>query len=63
MTSKLTIREKQTQQLILQGYSNQGIADHLQLSINTVKTYVSKILQKTGSKNRVELITKQINKL
>lgn len=63
MSSKLTSREKQTQQLILSGLSNQGIADELQLSINTVKTHVSKVLLKTGFKNRVELITNKINKL
>ena len=63
MSSKLTIREQQTHQLILKGFSNQGIANELELSINTVKTHVSKVLQKTGSKNRIELITNQINKL
>jgi DNA-binding NarL/FixJ family response regulator len=62
MSSKLTSREKQTHQLILNGFSNQRIADELQLSINTVKTHVSKVLLKTGSKNRIELITNQINK-
>lgn len=57
MSIKFTARESQTNQLILKGYSNQKIADELHVSINTVKTHVSKVLQKAGAKNRIELIT------
>jgi len=63
MSSKLTKREVEIRGLVFKGFSNQEIASQLNLSIHTIKSHVSHVLQKTGSKSRVELITKQINNL
>ncbi|WP_208592171.1 response regulator transcription factor [Gracilibacillus suaedae] len=41
---------------LLEGYSNQQIADSLHLSIGTVKNYVSKVYRKLGASGRTEAI-------
>jgi DNA-binding CsgD family transcriptional regulator len=50
-------REQEVVPLILQGSSNQQIADTLFISPNTVKTHVRNIYAKLGVKNRVEFLT------
>lgn len=52
----LTKREREIAELILQGNSNPDIAKTLYISENTVKRHVNNIYQKTGVKNRYELI-------
>ncbi len=52
---KITEREKEIIQLILQGKQNQEIADTLFLSLNTVKTYITRIFKKLKLRNRNEL--------
>ena len=49
----LSQREFQVFQLIAAGESVSGIADRLKLSPNTVSTYRSRILEKTGAQNDV----------
>ena len=51
----LTLREKELLNLIVKGHSNQAIADYLCISINTVKTHVSRILSKLNVQSRSEL--------
>lgn len=51
----LTSREIMVLDLIVQGRSNQDIADTLFISEKTVKTHVTNILKKTGRQNRYEL--------
>lgn len=51
----LTLREKELLNLIVKGHSNQAIADYLCISINTVKTHVSRILGKLNVQSRSEL--------
>ncbi len=51
----LTSREIMVLDLIVQGRSNQDIADTLFISEKTVKTHVTNILKKTGHQNRYEL--------
>ena len=48
-------REREILQLICEGKTNKQIEDHLYISLSTVKEHVSKILKKTGVKNRVQL--------
>lgn len=48
--------------LICEGYDNQEIADELKVSVNTVKTHISHILQKTGFSNKIKLAIAVTNK-
>lgn len=52
----LSEREREVLSLVAQGYTNQQIADHLFLSVKTVETYKSRIMEKLGLHNRVELV-------
>jgi DNA-binding NarL/FixJ family response regulator len=52
--ASLTERERQIFALLGHGLSNQEIAGHLGLSENTVKHYMTPLLQKLGARNRVE---------
>lgn len=54
----LTNTEKDIATMVLSGYSNEEIADEKYITISTVKKHVSKILEKTDSKSRVEFICK-----
>jgi DNA-binding CsgD family transcriptional regulator len=51
-----TTREEEIIQLAVQGLSNNDIADKLFISVRTVESHLYKIFQKTGVKNRVQLI-------
>lgn len=52
----LTQRERQILALIALGLTNQEICDREWLSMATVKTHVSHLLAKTGSRDRVQLV-------
>jgi DNA-binding CsgD family transcriptional regulator len=54
MFGRLTPREQQIIELMGIGHSNQEIADHLGLSENTVKHYITPLLRKLGVRNRTE---------
>ena len=51
----LSDREYQVMRMIASGKTLKEIADELALSVKTVSTYKSRILDKTGMKNNVEL--------
>ena len=53
----LTNREYQILKLIVKGHSNSEVADHLFLSISTIKTHVSNLYSKMNVKNRFQAIT------
>jgi DNA-binding NarL/FixJ family response regulator len=53
--SQLTDREREVAHWIQQGYSNQQIAIHMQISLNTVRTHVSSILRKLSLENRTQI--------
>lgn len=55
--NRLTKREQEIIQLISEGLTNRGIAQRLQISMDTVKTYIHRILQKLGVKDRVQAVT------
>ncbi len=42
----LTTREREILQLIAEGMTNQGIADHLMLSVHTIRTHRSNLMEK-----------------
>lgn len=54
----LTQRELEITKLIMDGFTNQDIADKLFISIKTVKTHIYNVYQKLDIKNRTELIYK-----
>jgi len=52
----LSKREREVLGLVAQGYTNQQIADRLFLSVKTIETYKSRIMEKLNLRNRVELV-------
>lgn len=52
---QLTARERQVLELILTARSNREIAAELGLEERTVKTYVGRLMRKTGADNRIKL--------
>ncbi len=51
---ELTACEKRVLELIIEGKSNIEIAEHLYLSLSTIKTHVRNIFGKFGVNNRVQ---------
>ena len=54
----LSNRELEVLELMSQGYSNQEIADKIFVSLNTVKTHISKVYQKMGVQRRTQAVQK-----
>jgi DNA-binding CsgD family transcriptional regulator len=54
----LSEREREVLELLSQGLSNQEIADHLFVSLNTIKTHLSKIYQKMNVTSRTQALKK-----
>ncbi|NED91709.1 response regulator transcription factor [Streptomyces sp. SID11233] len=52
----LTGREREILTVIGQGWTNSEIAERLHLAESTVKTHVSRILAKTGARDRVQAV-------
>lgn len=57
---KLTAREQQVLQLIVQGCSNRDISEKLHLGISTVKTHVGQLLDKLGTRDRTQAAVQAI---
>lgn len=53
---RLTPREKNIFALLLLGFSNKEISTQLNLSTNTVKTYIKNLALKLGARSRVDII-------
>lgn len=58
--SALNIRERKILKLIVEGSSNQKIAEQLYLSLGTVKSYVRTIFNKLSVDDRVQAATKAV---
>ena len=56
----LTRREKETAALLVEGLTNEKIAEHLVISIATAKSYVTNIYRKFNVKSRAEFMAKII---
>jgi len=59
---RLTDRERQVLDLILQARSNREIAHHLGIEERTVKAHVGRLMRKAGADNRVELSMRVLNR-
>ncbi len=57
-TNGLTNSESRVLRSMVAGSTNKEICNELQISLATVKTHISHILQKTGCRNRADLIGK-----
>lgn len=51
----LTDREQEVLRELTRNYTNEEIAQHLHISVNTVRIHIQHMLEKTGYKNRIEL--------
>ncbi len=58
----LTSREREVLQLIAEGYTNQGIANELYISVKTVEAHKAHIMAKLHARNRTDLIRYAIRK-
>jgi two-component system, NarL family, nitrate/nitrite response regulator NarL len=56
LTSTLTAREAEVLAALQKGYPNKWIAHHLNLSENTVKAHIRKIMRKLHATNRTEAV-------
>jgi DNA-binding NarL/FixJ family response regulator len=52
----VTEREREVLMLIARGLSNHDIADHLQVSLATVKTHITRLLAKLEARDRAQLV-------
>lgn len=58
----LTTREEETLVLLTKGYSNKEIADHLNLSIETVRSHLKNIYTKMHVRSRAEAVAHYMTK-
>ena len=61
-SSELTAKEIEVLRLVCDGLEYSEIAERLAVSVNTVKTHVSHILQRTGYANKIRLAIAVTNK-
>ena len=58
---RLTERERQVLDLILQAYPNREIARELGIEERTVQAHVGRLMRKTGTENRLDLLMRASN--
>lgn len=58
VSGDFTDRELEVLREMTGGYTNEEIAAHLYMSVNTVKKHIMSMIEKTGYKNRTELAVK-----
>ncbi|HSU20060.1 MAG TPA: response regulator transcription factor [Acidobacteriaceae bacterium] len=57
---RMTAREREVLELLMEGRSNRAIAESLGIDEATVKAHLGRMLRKTGAHNRVELTLRAI---
>jgi two-component system nitrate/nitrite response regulator NarL len=55
-SAPVTAREYDVLRLVAAGYTNPEIGDELNLSVNTVKSYLREVMHKLAARNRAQLI-------
>jgi len=58
----LTKREKEILRMVAEGWTNQDIAEHLNISIRTVETHKTNLMQKIGARTVVDVVKYAIRK-
>lgn len=58
--NRMTAREREVLELLMEGRSNRAIAEALGIDEATVKAHLGRMLRKTGAHNRVELTLRAI---
>lgn len=53
---RLSVREQQVAELLVQGASNKVIARSLDISVHTAKFHVAAVLEKLGARNRADAV-------
>jgi len=53
---RLSARERQVAELLVDGASNKGVARALDISVHTAKFHVTAILEKLGARNRADAV-------
>lgn len=51
----LSAREREVLELVAQGFTNQAVAERLDLSVKTIESYRARLMQKLGLVNRADL--------
>jgi DNA-binding CsgD family transcriptional regulator len=59
----LTERELDVMKLLLDGHSNEGIAQQLHLSVHTIKSHAQGIFRKLGVRTRAELLSRFVRSM
>ena len=57
LTTRITFRERQVIECVLQGLTNKEVGERLNIAVHTVKIHVHNILGKLGLERRVELMS------
>jgi DNA-binding NarL/FixJ family response regulator len=57
----LTLRQSEVLKELIQGRSNQQIASNLGISEQTVKNYMTELLQFSDSESRTQLVSRMLN--
>jgi DNA-binding NarL/FixJ family response regulator len=60
IVKRMTAREREVLELLMDGRSNRAIAEALKIDEATVKAHLGRMLRKTGAHNRVELTLRAI---
>lgn len=60
VANRMTAREREVLELLMEGRSNRAIAEVLGIDEATVKAHLGRMLRKTGAHNRVELTLRAI---
>lgn len=62
LSCNLSFRETETLRLLCEGYTNSEIAEKLNVAESSVRTYINRMLEKTGFPNRNRLMVAAVSK-